>query len=104
MRRTNDYPIGSWVYKSWPRAEIDEKARLKKLNQSKEKALVDVYVNLGFDDYKNVEAQMKAFAETEHGNGTEYYHKSIRIKITDELTYEFHGPNVMARKTEEAPK
>ena len=36
--------------------------------------------------------------ETTHGEGTQWYHKSVRLKVGDSL-WEFHGPNVKARKT-----
>ena len=59
--------------------------------------MADIYLNLTFDEYKNLEKQMKEFPETSHGEGTEWYHKSVRLTI-GELTFEFHGPNVKARK------
>ena len=56
----------------------------------------DLYINLAYEEYKAVERQCRAFVETEHGIGTDYYHKSFRLKIGD-MTWEFHGPNVKAR-------
>ena len=64
--------------------------------------MADLYMNLSYDQWKALEEQMKAFQETSHGKGTEYYHKSIRIKVTDDLNIEFHGPNVMARQQHDA--
>ncbi len=61
--------------------------------------MADIYIHLTFDEYKALEEQMKSFAETNHGDGTDWYHKSIRLKIGEELTMEFHGPNVKARET-----
>lgn len=58
----------------------------------------DLYVNLGYEEYKRLERACRAFAETEHGKGTDYYHKSIRLPVGDTL-FEFHGPNVQARQT-----
>ena len=63
--------------------------------------MADMYMNLSFDEYKDIERQMKAFPETSHGEGTDWYHKSVRLKI-GELTIEFHGPNVKARQTVES--
>ena len=61
--------------------------------------MADIYMNLSFNEYKEMESQMIAFNETSHGEGTEYYHHSIRINI-GELTIEFHGPVVKARQME----
>lgn len=57
-----------------------------------------MYFNLDYNGYKAVENAMKNFAETAHGEDTEWYHKSIRIPVGDNLTLEFHGPNVKARQ------
>ncbi len=54
------------------------------------------YIHLAYEDYKNLEEQMKKFAETTHtttGQGN-FYHKAIRLQITPNLTMEFHGPLV----------
>lgn len=51
------------------------------------------YVHLDHEDYKSLEAQMKAFAETTHTTATGFYHKSIRLRLSS-MTVEFHGPNV----------
>ena len=61
--------------------------------------MADLYMNLSYNEWKVMEAQMKAFKETEHGKGTEYYHKSLRITL-GEITIEFHGPVVKARQLE----
>jgi hypothetical protein len=54
-----------------------------------------MYLQLGYDDYKQIEEQMKAFKETTHvSTPGPFYHKSIRIKVNDGLVVEFHGPNV----------
>ena len=59
----------------------------------------DMYMNLSFDEYKDLERQMKDFPETSHGEGTDWYHKSVRLRVGDGLVIEFHGPNVKARQT-----
>ena len=55
-----------------------------------------MYVSLSYEDYKNNEKQMRDFAETSHNTEPGFYHKSIRLKITDGLVLEFHGPLVKA--------
>lgn len=57
---------------------------------------MDLYCNLKYDDWKELERQCKEFAESEHGKGSEYYHKSFVIQFKD-TRIEFHGPNVKAR-------
>lgn len=59
---------------------------------------MDLYVNLSYDDYKNLERQAREFKETAHGEGTEYYHKAFVLDIGG-VRFEFHGPNVKARQT-----
>ncbi len=61
--------------------------------------MADMYFNLTYDQFKELEKAMKAFPETAHGEGTDYYHKAVRIPVGD-LTIEFHGPVVKARQTE----
>lgn len=63
--------------------------------------VADIYFNLKFDEYKALEEAMKEFPETSHGEGTEYYHKAVRIPVGKNLTIEFHGPIVKARQIEE---
>lgn len=53
-----------------------------------------VYIHLTHEDYKHLEEQMKAFAETSHRSEGGFYHKSIRLQIDDQLIMEFHGPLV----------
>ena len=53
-----------------------------------------VYTHLTYEDYKNLERQMKEFAETAHKTEGGFYHKSIRLKISGDLIMEFHGPMV----------
>lgn len=60
---------------------------------------MDFYVNLTYDQYKDLEMQCKSFLEGVHGDGTDYYHKSFAIYLGD-TRIEFHGPNVKARKAE----
>jgi len=57
--------------------------------------LTVAYFHLTYEDYKNLEAQMRAFAETVHtATPGPFYHKSIRLRVNGELIVEFHGPNV----------
>jgi hypothetical protein len=53
-----------------------------------------IYTHLKYEDYKNLEEQMKQFAETAHKTEGGVYRKSIRLKIDDNLIMEFHGPVV----------
>lgn len=54
-----------------------------------------LYMQLTYENYKALEAQMKTFRETTHtATPGPFYHKSIRLKISDETVIEFHGPNV----------
>lgn len=53
------------------------------------------YLHLTYEDYKALEQQMRAFAETTHvSTPGPFYHKSIRLRIDSNLIMEFHGPNV----------
>jgi len=52
------------------------------------------YIHLTYEDYKHLEDQLKAFKETTHTTTGGFYHKSIRLRITEHLIMEFHGPNV----------
>ncbi len=60
--------------------------------------MADMYFNLDYEEFKALEKAMKAFKETEHGKGTDYYHKAVRIPVGEHLTIEFHGPGVKARQ------
>lgn len=53
-----------------------------------------IYMHLKYEDYKDIEAQMRAFNETTHKTTGGFYHKSVRIHIDNDLTIEFHGPLV----------
>ena len=55
-----------------------------------------LYTSLSYDDYKQLEKQMRKFSETTPTTEPAFYHKSIRLKINPELTIEFHGPLVRA--------
>ncbi len=57
-----------------------------------------LYMRLDYEEYKALEKAMREFKETTHGKGSEWYHKSIRLPISDGLKIEFHGPDVMARQ------
>ena len=54
------------------------------------------YIHISYEQYKNLEAQMKEFGETVHKSTDGFYHKSIRLRIDDSLIMEFHGPLVRA--------
>lgn len=53
-----------------------------------------MYLHLQYEDYKNLEKQMKEFKETSHTSTGGFYHKSIRLQIDEETIMEFHGPLV----------
>ncbi len=53
-----------------------------------------IYTHLTYEQFKSLEKQMTEFRETTHKTEGGYYHKSIRLKITDDLIMEFHGPMV----------
>ena len=54
-----------------------------------------LYTQLTYEQYKGLEEQMKTFAETTHTSTPgPFYHKSIRLRITEDVVMEFHGPNV----------
>ena len=52
------------------------------------------YMHLTYEEYKELEAQMRQFAETSHKSEGGFYHKSIRLTICADLIIEFHGPLV----------
>ena len=58
------------------------------------------YIHLTYEDYKGLEMQMKKFAETSHTTEPGFYHKAIRLVITPDLVFEFHGPLVKAGEAE----
>lgn len=53
-----------------------------------------IYTHLTYEEYKTLEQQMKRFAETSHRTEGGFYHKSIRLRVKDDLIIEFHGPMV----------
>ena len=53
-----------------------------------------LYLHLPYEDYKALEAQMRAFAETTHKSTGGFYHKAIRLQVGGDLIIEFHGPLV----------
>lgn len=53
-----------------------------------------LYLHVPYEDYKDIEKQMKTFAETAHTSTGGFYHKSIRLKISKDLILEIHGPLV----------
>ena len=54
------------------------------------------YLSLSYEDYKELEEQMREFGETVHTTTGGFYHKSIRLRVGKALIMEFHGPNVKA--------
>ena len=56
----------------------------------------DIYMRLTYEDYKNLESQMRHVKEIEttHRTVEGAYHKAIRLKIGDDLILEFQGPLV----------
>ena len=52
------------------------------------------YTHLTYEEYKALQKQMKAFKETTHKSTGGFYHKSIRLKVSDKFIMEFHGPLV----------
>lgn len=53
-----------------------------------------IYTHLTYEQFKRLEQQMKDFKETTHKTTGGFYHKSIRLAITDDLIMEFHAPMV----------
>lgn len=53
-----------------------------------------IYTRLTYEQFKGLEQQMKDFRETTHKTEGGFYHKSIRLRVTDDLVMEFHGPMV----------
>lgn len=53
-----------------------------------------IYMHLQYEEYRELERQMRAFNETSHKSTGGFYHKSIRLKVTRDTIIEFHGPLV----------
>lgn len=53
-----------------------------------------MYLHLTYEGYKSLEEQFRAFRETSHKSEGGFYHKSLRVKVGDDLIVEFHGPLV----------
>ena len=53
-----------------------------------------LYMHLTYEDYKSLEDQMREFKETAHKSTGGFYHKSLRVRIGEDLIMEFHGPLV----------
>jgi len=58
---------------------------------------MDLYCRLSYDEYKEMERQIKEFDDLETTHVTmgdpAFYHRSFRLKFAG-LTIEFHGPSV----------
>ena len=52
------------------------------------------YTHLSYEDYKQLEEQIKDLTETTHRTEGGFYHKSIRLKLGDGVYHEYHGPLV----------
>ncbi len=52
------------------------------------------YTHLSYEEYKALQKQMKAFEETTHKSTGGFYHKSIRLTVSNDFIMEFHGPLV----------
>jgi hypothetical protein len=62
-----------------------------------------MYIHLDYESYKDVERQMRAFAETAHTSTGGFYHKSIRLRVGKDMILEFHGPLVGGYGHDEKP-
>ena len=56
----------------------------------------DMYMRLTYEQYKNLENQLRTWEEIEttHRTIEGGYHKALRLKITDSFILEFQGPLV----------
>ena len=56
----------------------------------------DIYMRLNYEQYKNLEEQIKNFnsIETSHKTVDGGYHKAFRLHVTDTLVIEFMVPLV----------
>ncbi len=52
------------------------------------------YTHLSYEEYKALQKQMKEFKETTHKSTGGFYHKSIRLTVSNDFIMEFHGPLV----------
>lgn len=60
--------------------------------------MADFYLRVNtYEQWKEFEQACRDFKETTHGEGTDYYHKSVRLPFGEGNTLEVHGPLVMAR-------
>lgn len=67
-------------------------------------AMTDVYLRLGYKDYKRLEDQLRHWEdlETTHTSVDGYYHKALRLDIGD-LCLEVQGPAVKQPIREDGP-
>lgn len=65
--------------------------------------MASLYLQLTYEEYKELEEQLRELKETSHKSEGGFYHKSIRLKITENTTLEFHGPLVKATTEQEVP-
>lgn len=54
----------------------------------------DLYMRLTYEQYKNLEKQIKSFnsIESTHKTVDGGYHKAFRLQVTESLIIEFFGP------------
>lgn len=52
------------------------------------------YMHLAYEDYKELERQMREFKETTHTTVSGFHHKSIRLVVNKDFIIEYHGPLV----------
>ncbi len=55
----------------------------------------DIYMRLTYDDYKGLEKQLRGpwkDVESEHRTVEGGYHKALRLRVTEDLLFEFQGP------------
>lgn len=60
--------------------------------------MTDLYMSLGYEEYKRFEQQLEDYRELEtvhEAMDRRYYHKSFRLQLGD-ITFEVHGPSVKA--------
>jgi hypothetical protein len=56
--------------------------------------MADIYIRLNYKEYKALERAMREVKETTHMEGTDFYHKALRLPISEGVVIEFYGPGV----------
>lgn len=65
--------------------------------------MASLYLQLTYEEYKELEEQLRELKETSHVSEGGFYHKSIRLRITENMVLEFHGPLVKVAEEQEVP-